>query len=227
MGFTDFWLEMNHRFREQVGKRLKLRPGLPLELTNQGELAFYRLVLERSRISPKARTVVDVGCRNWSYAPTLAEYFPDAELHGVEVDGARRYLTLHRRMDAALAQAVALFEVGRCAHTHFKDFRETQIRGPDMAFTFFFPFVSQDPCRAWGLPANKFASFAELLEHALYLCDGKCQILSAHQGEWEAELARDAYTEAGLKVRERVLYPEEFSGLWPSPHPVQILAHFN
>ena len=87
---------------------------------------------------------------------------------------------------------------------------------------FFFPFVSENPCRRWGLPA-RYANFPTLLKAASALAPAGWT-LSAHQGEWEAELARGAYAAAGARSRESVVAAAEFAGLWPSPHDVHLLA---
>lgn len=233
---------LQFRLRSRILGRLKLRPGLPAPERGaavERERRFYALVCERA-LDPEARKKVawvwDVGCRNWSYAAALADAFPRAWLRGVEVDGGRRYLNLHRRMDLAAAHALELVRAGRDARCHFRDFREVGLaeegsapgsarRGASgsVCFTFFFPFVSSNPCARWGLPPDRFADFGALLKHALS-AEGGRSFLSTHQGEWEAELARDAYRSVGLNPFETVVKPAEFSEFWPSPHDLHILT---
>ncbi len=221
--------EVKFRLRSRLWGRIKVRPGLPEPRISPAECAFYRMLVQRMLTQgerARVETVIDVGCRNWSYAQALAEAFPRAKLMGVELDGGRRYVNLHRRQDQAAAHALRLREQGREVSTFFRDFRECRFENesgriaPQSLFTFFYPFVSRDPCEAWGLPA-RFAHFESSLRHALAL-DGHAWILSAHQGEWEAEIARNAYGQIGLKAREAVVAPSEFSGLWPSAYPVHL-----
>jgi hypothetical protein len=222
-GALDLWLNLNHQARERVGKRVKLRRGLPAPEQIPGELEFYRMLLGATQAWKQPEWLIDVGCRNWSYVTALRQRFPNTRLLGVEVDGGRRYLTLHRRMDAALANASA-----EGASVVFQDFRKLRLAvgaRERVAFTFFFPFVSSRPCRAWGLPA-RYASFRQSLAHAIQASgEGRqAQILSCHQGEWEAEIARSDYRFLGLKPERTILAPQQFSGLWPSRHPVHLFA---
>lgn len=195
------------------------------------ESRFYGLLLRegmKTKSLPEITRVVDVGCRNWSYADALADFFPNARLLGVEVDGNRRYWNLRRRRDAADVHARALAAQGTEARCIFGDFRKLAtteladaVPGP-VAFTFFYPFVSARPCLKWGLPLE-YADFGSLLEHAGKLCRAKGRggvLLSCHQGEWEAALAEEAYSKAGLKPLRTPLAPERFSGLWPAPYEV-------
>jgi len=242
--FENTLTRLQFRLRRDVFGRIKVRPGLPAPVAGAGverERGFYSLVCEKAfDLETRARVALvwDIGCRNWSYARALAAAFPRANLIGVEVDGGRRYWNLHRRMDMAAAHAVDLVRHGRGARCVFRDFRELHLESlaadPGLgagdsgrlrsiqAFGFFFPFVSPRPCVRWGLPPD-YADFRSLLEHAGNSAGPKI-FLSTHQGEWEAEIASKAYLEMGLEPRESVLQPTEFSGLWPSPHPVHVLS---
>lgn len=211
--------------RNRYWGRWKLRPGLPDVERSSGETEFYKMVL-RSSVTEQcvaSDACVDIGCRNWSYAPALAEVFAGAELIGVELDGGRRYFNLHRRIDAAHASAHALAKAGiqaRALHANFLNLAGNDFSGAQhQVFCFFFPFVSERPCRKWGIPAC-YSDFPAQLAHAKKL--GASEIVSCHQGEWEAEIAREAYASAGFHPRESVLAPEDFKNLWPSPYPTHI-----
>ncbi len=170
---------------------------------------------------------MDVGCRNWSYAAALGEAFPRARLLGVEVDGGRRYWDLYRRRDLAEAYASDLRKNGREAKCLFRDFRKISKvdlpRGEQVAFCFFFPFVSARPCVKWGLPLQ-FVAFDSLLEHSRTISE-KSMIMSCHQGEWEAEIAKQAYESNRITADQIVIAPDEFTGLWPAQHPIHILTY--
>jgi hypothetical protein len=231
----DSLLELHWRLRESVGKRLKLRPGLPPPLPasrRAPEIAFYGQLVERALgagfPAGSVARVVDVGCRNWSYAPALARFFPRAALLGVELDGGRRYADLFRRMDSALSHAGELRRQGRDARCAFMDFRSVAPTPADGATVvcFFFPFVSRDPCRGWGLP-SRHADFTSLLRAALAWTrpGDPLWILSTHQGHWERDLAEAAYREAGLETRAPVeLPPHERAAEWPSPYSTWLMT---
>lgn len=219
--------------REKWLGRLTLRRGLPKPQESQaesGERAFYRLVLDRALpLEERDRIEVawDIGCRNWSYASAIAQSFARARLIGVEVDGKRRYWNLFRREDVARSYALQLEQEGRGAECIFRDFR---LIAPDLSpapqsrhvFCFFFPFVSERPCVKWGLP-RQYADFASLLSHALRLAHEPI-LISIHQGEWEAEIARAAYARVGVAVREQLLEPREFVGLWPARYTIHLFV---
>lgn len=211
--------------RNRYWGRWKIRSGYPEKPESEKEIAFYRLILKTADIQARGASAacIDVGCRNWSYAPVLAEVFAGAELVGIELDGGRRYFNLHRRIDAAHASAHALAKAGiqaRALHANFLNLSGNDLSGArHPVFCFFFPFVSERPCRKWGLPAS-YSDFSVQLAHARNL--GAAEIVSCHQGEWEAEIAREAYASAGFHPRESVLAPQDFKNLWPSPYPTHI-----
>lgn len=231
-GFQDLTAEIGFSLRQSLLGRLKLRSGLPevdsRTIAARKEQIFYRKVLERALgtfpIPMGGKTVWDVGCRNWSYARALAEVFPDARLRGVEVDGGRRYWNLYRRQDMAQAYAQELRAEGREVECEFRDFRDISPAAFERGdlFCFFYPFVSKNPCVKWGLPSS-FSNFKELLRHIQRSeAKGSFQLLSCHQGEWEAEIALECYSNLNIPVKLSVLEPEDFKGLWPSPHPALI-----
>lgn len=216
--------------------KLRLRRGIPKAYLNSavlGERRFYTEVLKRalgadSREAELYQEVVDIGCRNWSYAQSLAAFFPKAKLTGIEVDGGRRYVNLYCRRDQARAYAHELCQKGREAwywEGDYLDFDPHSVATPAV-FTFFYPFVSDNPCLKWGLPVQ-FADFYKLLLHTKELVkksqknvkgDGEGLIVSLHQGEWEAIEARKHYTKENLSVKEFYIPSAEFKDFWPSPY---------
>ena len=229
----DFFLRAHFRLRSQIWGRWKLRRGLP-PASSRKFLEFYHLVIEKN-LSADFRANLnelwDVGCANWSYASVLADFFPAARICGFEVDGGRRYWNLFRRADAAEGEACSLRESGRDARFIEGDFRSCFASGSEAhsrlgkraLVSFFFPFVSADPCRAWGLP-SEYADFQACLKQAQnytkFLDFDTADFLSCHQGSWEAELARKAYAEAEIEVKEKTIGPEELIGIWPQKWPI-------
>jgi hypothetical protein len=216
--------------REHLLGRLSLRRSPPIvsdaspDTPNQTpEHRFYELLIrkffnEAERLA--FRKVVDIGCRNGSYLPALRRLFPKAELVGIELDSLRRYWNLYRRADYARAYAQACG--ARVLFGDFKKLSTESLRLPaqgSVLITLFYPFVSERPCLKWGLPVQ-FSDFDQLILRIKNLRTQSpaldFHLMSAHQGEWEAEKARAVLTGA----IEIIHSPEEFASLWPSPHPV-------
>lgn len=201
------------------------------------EIQWYRCMIDQGIPRDlRPATVWDVGCRNWSYLPAWLERFPEAKLRGVELDGGRRYWNLYRRHDHALAYSEIARERGHDATCQFADFRNVHLSSAlefneDVLFAFFFPFVSPDPCLSWGIP-TEYASFDALIRYSLASSEltlARPHWFSAHQGAWEADIARESYRSFGFKVRESVLQVDEtgnHSGLlagWPSSHSIHVM----
>lgn len=236
--------EIRFTLRTQVWGKVRFRHGLPEVIPTRPEIKkecdFYSLVLSRG-FSPadaqKMGLVVDVGCRNWSYVGALSRFFPNADLLGVELDGLKRYRNLFRRIDYAEAFAEKGLDVRnarpgreiRVVALDFLEIRELrqkesrELSGGGPLFCFFFPFVSEDPCLAWGLP-KQYGNFGELLDHAVDSSLELCReplFLSLHQGPWEAEIARGLYLERGIEItHEEILPVESFQHLWPGKYEI-------
>jgi hypothetical protein len=245
---VQFFLR-EHLFGKVVLRRGLPYVPAPTEVTP--EHRFYRLLIENS-LTPEERSrqnlVIDVGCRNGSYLAALAQAFSRADTVGVELDGNRRYWDLYRRADYARAFCASLEthlqtekRVGqensgtperRQVKVVFGDVRKlsgSELGLPDtgsVLFTLFYPFVSEHPCLKWGLPVQ-YASFKLILQHLRELQQARPQLqlglLSAHQGEWEAEEARKSFNALSIiPSRETLFAREQFAELWPSLHPVHV-----
>ncbi len=194
---------------------MRLRWGSPALVplhALENEYEYYKRVLSKGmslQQSQAIHQVLDIGCRNWSYARCIADFFPNARLTGVEVDGGRRYWNFYRRMDLARSYAHQIKNERRDIEVFEEDFRNLNIllHPQNVLFCFFFPFVSDNPCLGWGLP-TRFADFSSLLLHSQELAQisgSQPSWLSSHQGEWEAEEAERAYFQLGFQVRKTVL----------------------
>ena len=220
----DWALELGLKVRPRVAQLLG-RTQADAPQSRPSESAIYQFLCESSfsqREREQFSEVWDVGCRNWSYAPTLANTFPNAKLVGVEVDPDRLYLNLTTRKSAAQSVARSLQQSGCETRLEFADFRNCDLSeiSPETLFLFLFPFVSEAPCRQGGLPA-RFSDFSELLrpirEHVL-----RAPVLSCHQGEWEAEEARLAYQRAGFSVLQERIFTEVTMHSWGFPYPIAV-----
>jgi hypothetical protein len=112
-------------------------------------------------------------------------------------------------------------------HADFRDVSPEALAPESRAVCcFFYPFVSEDPCQGWGLPA-RFARYEELLSHARKMMEGAASaaLVACHQGEWEAERARQIYARSGWEVvSEGVLQVSEIEAIWPSRHDVHVFS---
>jgi hypothetical protein len=216
--------------------RIRLRTSLPSlkePVAETPEQRFYELILKKSFTSAELRSfscVLDVGSRNGSYLPALSRSCPEAKIIGIELDGGRRYWNGYRRCDYGEAHANALRCQGRGVHYLWKNFHDLSATSLGLEqeravlITLFYPFVSPSPCAAWGLP-SRFADYPSLLRKLdsygkRKAPHGLTTIIAAHQGEWEAGLARSAYEWVGFKFHETSVRRAEFSTLWPSEHDV-------
>jgi hypothetical protein len=223
--------------REHLWGRFSFHRALPSvadaspDTPNQApEHRFYELLIRKVFNESECLSfekVIDVGCRNGSYLPALRRLFPRARLLGVELDGLRRYWNLYRRADYTRAYAQACG-----ADVLFGDFRNLSDKSLSLPLqgkvliTLFYPFVSEQPCLKWGLPVE-FSDcgklLAEIKNRRAQNPNLDFEILSAHQGEWEAEKVRMLLP----KATEIVHSPEEFASLWPSSHPTHTFRwHF-
>jgi hypothetical protein len=171
--------------------------------------------------------VLDIGSRNGSYLPGLARTCGNAEITAVELDGGRRYWNGYRRADHGEAFARSLRTSGKEARYLWDDIRN--LSGDTLSFegkaliTLFYPFVSEAPCEGWGLPSG-YSDFHSVLSHLMRLqqenSSAKISVLSAHQGSWEEQTAREAYEKLGIIFEGKSVEKSEFAELWPSEHPV-------
>jgi len=207
------------------------------------ESRFYRLILERalsSEVRQQCHRWLDVGCRNWSYLSGALEALPAVRQGiGIELDPGRIYWNGFYRGNYAHAEAARACSQTRTIHFLGGDFTkvplEPELRAlneeekeyPALLVTHFFPFVSAEPCRAWGLPKT-YSNFDALIARTQALCHWHrprtVRWLSLHQGEWEAEIARPLWEKHCPIESEGVLGPLEFQALWPGKHPVIWLA---
>lgn len=235
-------MSLAFKIRNQFWGKLKLRAKLPqpkLSFLGTNEHEFYKLLIDSvtsESLRDQFSCVVDVGCRNWSYVAALADSFRFAELIGIELDGGRRYYNLHRRIDMANAFAAELLfsadpnklgRLARAVHADFLDFEFDDYVGSNhdknnTLFTFFFPFVSVNPCKKWGIP-KQYSDFDTVISRATEQC-GASNLLSAHQGEWEASIAQNVYEKHKLSVQHKVVNPPKY---WPNPYEIHIFLSTN
>lgn len=209
----ELGMELGYLGRSRLWGRVPLRRGLPApEAPTHSQLLsdekeFYLNLLHRSLPEnghkvAQSRTVLDVGCRNWSYLWALSDFFKQAHFVGVEVDGGARYWNLFRRQDQALSNVFEYRkQTGRTAEFISKDFRELERETLALTdcVTFFYPFVSVNPCHEWGLP-KRMSCLSEMIEILKANSQQPLSLISVHQGEWEARIVEKIYRDAKVPI---------------------------
>jgi hypothetical protein len=142
---------------------------------------------------PPAGRCLDVGAKNGCMLPGLATAVPSG-WDAVELDAHRRYAwgSTRRVYGEALAAAFpgCRFVAG--------DVRT--LPGPYALVTWFLPFLSEGPVRAWGLPPEVLAPEA-LLRHVTGTLVPGGLLLVVNQGEAEAGLQAALFARCGLRAR--------------------------
>lgn len=201
----DTWREAQWQFRQQFWSRYVFRSGLPKIKEFPLEQEQYEFLLQHlpAPVWNSIDSLIDIGSRNGSYLPAFLNFLEPKKSYTwrcFEVDGGRRYWNGYRRSDELQAWADFLQKKGRPLQVHLQDFCQWRAqKGPrseKALITLFYPYVSEAPCHAGGLP-RRFAQFSNILGHlANHLEQQTFQeifLFSVHQGPWEAEQAEQTY----------------------------------
>ncbi len=156
--------------------------------------SLYALDVYERHLAPRPAPgrALEVGAKNGSMIPALAT-FTSGGCDAVELDAHRRYLwgSTRRAYGEALASAFpdCRFIAG--------DVRT--LEGPWSLVTWWLPFLSEAPLRAWGLPP-RFLEPRALLEHLTRRVAPGGVLFVVNQGEGEAELQAALFRELGLEA---------------------------
>ena len=132
-------------------------------------------------------TILDIGSKNWFYAPAEYYYFKryckNIFLDGVEIDAYRLYANFYNRLE------VAKFYIKDLPNTNYIPDDLMNINKSYDYIVWILPFVLRHPLRAWGLPDNLFKP-QKLFEHAYSLLkqNGKMLIINQTKEEFEAQI---------------------------------------
>ena len=146
---------------------------------------FYLDLLDQhltERIPKSLSHALDIGCKNWSYLPTLQAFRP-GHWHGIELDGHRRDISLTTRRGygdyMAKHFSPATYQVGSLL----------ELSGSYSFITWFLPFVIPYPQTLQQIPDRFFQPQALLAKTWQLLApNGLAFILN--QGEQEVEAQR-------------------------------------
>ncbi|OFZ80773.1 MAG: hypothetical protein A2583_12210 [Bdellovibrionales bacterium RIFOXYD1_FULL_53_11] len=131
--------------------------------------------------------VLDVGAKNWRYAPALAAWtgksFPDPEcisVRGIELDAYGVYSNFTTNLSQGRVFA-ALSTGGRAVFEYLPcDARNVGALAAFDLVTWFFPFVFVDSHEAWGLPAGLFDPAAAFVAISRAVRPGGVLIMTNH-----------------------------------------------
>lgn len=160
--------------------------------TQEWRESLYALDVYDQHLSPlrTAGRALEVGAKNGSMLPALAT-FGSGGCDAVELDAHRRYLwgSTRRAYGEALAHAFpdCRFVAG--------DVRS--LEGPWSLVTWWLPFLSEAPLRAWGLP-GRFLEPLALLEHVTRRVSPGGVLFVVNQGQAESDLQASLFRELGL-----------------------------
>jgi len=162
--------------------------------------------------------VMEPGCQNFSRLPAIDRYMSfrgwQGSILGVELDAyvpVKNFYSLydHAQYYRSLVTSETTFEAA--------DFFKMQ--NPVDLILCFYPFVSQEPALAWGLPAH-FAGADKWINAFLKNLQPNGFILVVHQGDWEEkdfDKARGLHPLRLIKRQEltcpffKTKYPARFS----------------
>jgi hypothetical protein len=141
---------------------------------------------------PREGRCLDVGAKNGCMLPGLATAV-GLGWDAVELDAHRRYAWGSTRR--VYGEALAAGFPG----CRFLAADVRALPGPYALVTWFLPFLSEGPVRAWGLPREVLEPEA-LLRHVLGTLGPGGQLLVVNQGEAEAGMQQQLFERCGAKV---------------------------
>lgn len=182
------------RLATKYGVKFESSFGVRTTLDNYAYLEFLDCAFGAHALHPLDLAITDVGSGSFWYAAATHAFFRPSQLDGFEVDGYRRYWNGWTRRDRAQGYAGAL----RQTRYHVADYCE--ISQPAELITCWYPFVSQGPLLAWGLPLKllKPKQLFERIKENL-LPDGS--LFLVNHGPSEAKTAASLVESAGLRFR--------------------------
>lgn len=141
--------------------------------------------------------ILDIGSKNWSYAPSEYIFFnnfcSDIQLNGIELDAYRVCRNLYTRLEIA--------------KYHIKNLKNTEYLVSDLLehnqkydyIIWYLPFITKYPLVKWGLPLKYFKPL-EMLKHAYNLLNDNGELLIINQGEEEYNIQQNLNKQLNAKT---------------------------
>lgn len=160
--------------------------------------------------------ILEPGCQDFSRLQAIRAYFKRwgrvAKISGLEIDPYPILSNLHSRSDIA---HYYLSLPGGNPSDSFGAGDFFQHLDPCQAIFAFYPFVSEHPALAWGLPAEVGNAHAWARSIAANLTDDGIALV-VHQGKWEEEEFDAVRANVSLTLVDR---KEVNCPFYPLPHP--------
>lgn len=165
-----------------------------LALTNYQYLDLLDRARHQFLWQPEPGThLIDVGSKNFYYAPALHAFFQPQSLTGIEVEGYRLYQDGHSRFDYAMAYIRGLTNT-QYRVMDFCDFNEV-VDG----ITCFYPFLEPKALVRWRLPLKFFRP--ELLAQTMArVLRPKGFVFMVNRGEGEGVIAKELMANTELRL---------------------------
>lgn len=165
--------------------------------------------LEQFPLPLQPLTILEPGCQDFSRLPALRAFFPASQIMGVEVDAFPILHNLHSRWDKA-HYYISLTNNARYFAQDFFAWNK-----PADLILSFYPFVSEHPTLAWGLPVD-FADGKKWAEAYVKNLNPNGHLLVVHQGKWEEDIFDENRKGLPLAIVKRTVLDCPF---YPLPHP--------
>lgn len=157
-------------------------------------------------------SVLDIGCKNWSYAQAEMKYFAEYSnkltLKGIEIDPNRLYTNLFSRYE------VSKFYTRGLENTEYIKGDFLKLNEKFNYIIWILPFVLESPQIDWGLPSRFFKPM-KMLKHAYNSLKPNGKLFIINQGEAEYCAQKVLYEHLGLTFEDK---GEIFTEISPYKH---------
>ena len=168
-----------------------------------GNLCFLELLSKHVGTPRLNSPALDIGSRNFWYAPALHSFYPHGWT-GVEVDAHQRYLTGHTR------KAYAEYMIAPLPQVTYQAGCLTEVTGSFGLITWFLPYILPEPMEASGLP-DRFFHPDSLFDHAWRLLAPGGSLFIINQEREEAQQQELLLQHKGLTYKALGLMESVFS----------------
>ena len=143
--------------------------------------------------------LIDVGSKNFYYAPALHAFFKPKQLTGIELDGFHLYRGFYSNASYAQYYAKSV------PNTDYRAMNFVDFDKPVDGIVWFYPFVMKEDVVSWYLPLEMFEP-QRLFDHAREILSKDGFLLMTNTDEVEFALAEGFMQKAGFSKKGEVVY---------------------
>jgi hypothetical protein len=196
------------RFEAFLNKQNALRNYHLLHLLDQVSERFHWRPKEGARL-------LDVGSKNFYYAPALHAFFMPRQFVGIELDGFHMYRGFYTNL------SYANYYEKQISNTAYRVMNFKDYHAAVDGMIWLFPFVLKEDVVTWYLPLHAFEPMA-LFQHARNILAPEGFIFMMNTDVEEFSLSADflrriGFSQQGLEVYENGLLPKKITpyiSLW-------------